>query len=38
MNVPYPGFAATGGLVVAVIMQISLAITVFVLLRRRDWL
>jgi magnesium transporter len=38
MNVPYPGFAATGGLVVAVVMQISLAITVFVLLRRRDWL
>ncbi|CAN5916021.1 hypothetical protein BH23ACT10_BH23ACT10_08160 [soil metagenome] len=38
MNVPYPGFAATGGLVVAVVMQISLAITVFVVLRRRDWL
>ena len=38
MNVPYPGFGATGGLVVAVVMQVSLAITVFVVLRRRGWL
>jgi magnesium transporter len=38
MNVPYPGFGATGGLVMAVVMQVSLAITVFVVLRRRGWL
>jgi magnesium transporter len=38
MNVPYPGFAATEGLVVAVILQICLAITLFVMFRRRDWL
>ncbi len=33
-----PQLCPTGGLVVAVVIQISLAITAFVLLRRRDWL
>jgi len=38
MNVPYPGFGVTGGFVVAVVLQISLAISLFVVFRRRDWL
>lgn len=34
MNVPYPGFGATRGFVVAVVLQTSLALTLFVMFRR----
>jgi magnesium transporter len=38
MNVPYPGFGHVGGLASAVVLQLVLAVALFVVFRRRDWL
>jgi magnesium transporter len=38
MNVPYPGFEAVSGLVAAVILQITLGVTLVLIFRRKGWL
>lgn len=38
MNVPYPGFGQTIGVIVAVTVQIIFAVTLFTVFRRRGWL
>lgn len=38
MNVPYPGFGQLAGVVTAVAVQVILAVTLFVVFRRRGWL
>lgn len=38
MNVPYPGFGEVDGVLTAVTLQVILAVALFVVFRRRDWL
>ena len=38
MNVPYPGFQSTWGFVIALIVMITAVTTLFVTLRRKDWI
>lgn len=38
MNVPYPGFGQTSGVIIAVTVQVILATTLFMVFRRRGWL
>lgn len=38
MNVPYPGSGGAGGVVTAVVLQVVLAVSLFVVFRRRGWL
>lgn len=38
MNVPYPGFGQTAGVITAVVSQAVVAATLFVTFRRRGWL
>ena len=38
MNVPYPGFGVAGGVFTAVALQVVLAVSLFVVFRRRKWL
>jgi magnesium transporter len=37
-NVPYPGFGKTSGLIATTVLIIGLAVGLFVLFRRKDWL
>jgi magnesium transporter len=37
-NVPYPGFGKTSGLIATTVLIIGMAIGLFVLFRRKDWL
>jgi magnesium transporter len=38
MNVPYPGDGETSGVVVSTTLMIALALTLYVVFKRRDWL
>ncbi len=38
MNVPYPGFAATWGVWISVLLMLSLSVLLYVVFRRKDWL
>ena len=38
MNVPYPGYGDTSGVVVSTAVMALLALTLYVIFRRRDWL
>jgi magnesium transporter len=38
MNVPYPGFSETSGVVVSTILMAVLAAVLYVVFKRRDWL
>jgi len=38
MNVPYPGFAETGGFIAALVVMVGAVCTLFVLFKRSDWL
>ena len=37
-NVPYPGFGKTSGLIATTVLIVGLAVGLFVLFRRKDWL
>ncbi len=37
-NVPYPGFGKTSGLIASIILIVGLAVGLFALFRRKDWL
>jgi magnesium transporter len=37
-NVPYPGFGKTAGLIASTVLIVGLAVGLFVLFRRKDWL
>jgi magnesium transporter len=38
MNVPYPGFGTKAGFVVALAIMVSAVVTLYVTLRRKDWI
>jgi magnesium transporter len=38
MNVPYPGYGTTTGFVVAAAVIVVAVISLYVMLRRKDWL
>jgi magnesium transporter len=38
MNVPYPGFGTKAGFIVAVAIMVSAVVTLYVTLRRKDWI
>ena len=37
-NVPYPGFGKTSGVIASTVLIVGLAVGLFVLFRRKDWL
>jgi magnesium transporter len=37
-NIPYPGFGKTSGLIASAVLIVGLAVGLFVLFRRKDWL
>jgi magnesium transporter len=38
MNVPYPGFGDTSGVVVSTVLMVVLAVGLYLIFKRRDWL
>jgi magnesium transporter len=38
MNVPYPGFARTSGVITSCVLMVALSVGLYVLFKRKDWL
>ena len=37
-NIPYPGFGETSGFIASVAIMLMIAVTLFVVFKRRNWL
>jgi magnesium transporter len=38
MNVPYPGFGKSSGVIVAAVLMVGIAGVLYLVFRKRDWL